>query len=492
MGPFVYVVADLAVGTAFLLGGLLVWRYGRARLPAALLALAGGSWFIGNLGGLPGVAGVAAASATYLHRGPLLHADLTLPSGRPRSRIVLAAVVLGYAVSAVAPLARSPLVTLGVAAGLVAVTLQQRRMTVDVLPVAALTAALAGPTLARMLLPASAAGGALLWYDGCLLILAAALVARLIRSRRVDVADLVVGLSVAPSQSLRDALARAVGDPALQVVYVAGTGFVDARGAPTSLDRGEGRTVTPLSRDGQVFGFITHDPAVLADPVLVEAVATAAALTSANARLQADVERQAAQVRASRRRIVSAGIEERRRLEAELSLGPSARLERVEALLDAVPAAGTQDGLVDVARNQARQVASDLRDLARGLHPMALRASGLAGAVTELAASAPIPVSVEVDVPEVPEEVSETLYYVCAEGLTNVARHAQARAASIRLTGEGKHVRVSVIDDGAGGADSRGSGLRGLADRVQALGGELSVASDHSGTCLEAWVPTGS
>ena len=274
----------------------------RARLPAALLALAGGSWFIGNLGGLPGVAGVAAAGATYLHRGPLLHLDLTLPSGRPRSRIVLAAVMLGYAIAAVAVLARSAVVTLGVAAGLVTVTLLQRRLTIDALPVAALTAALAGPALARLVLPASATGGALLWYDGCLLVLAAALVARLLRSRRVDVADLVVGLSVAPSQSMRDALARAVGDPTLQVAYVAGDGFVDARGAPARLDRGDGRTVTPLSRAGQVFGFISHDPAVLADPVLVEAVATAAALTSANARLQADVERQAAQVRASRRR----------------------------------------------------------------------------------------------------------------------------------------------------------------------------------------------
>ena len=104
----------------------------------------------------------------------------------------------------------------------------------------------------------------------------------------MDVADLVVGLSVAPSQSLRDALARTVGDPTLQVAFVAGDGYVDAHGSPVELDHTDGRALTPLLREGRTFGFISHDPAVLADPVLVDAVATAAALTSANARLQAD------------------------------------------------------------------------------------------------------------------------------------------------------------------------------------------------------------
>ena len=491
MVPFVYFVADLAVGIAFVLGGLFVWRH-EMNMPAALLVLAGGSWFIGNLAGLPGVAGVVAAAATYVHRGPLVHLVFALPSGRPRSRAVLAAVLLGYAIAAVAVLARSDAMTLGVAGCLLTVTLLQQRLSADALPVAALAAALGGPALARLVLPASASGGAMLWYDGCLLVLAAALTARLLRSRRADVADLVVGLSLAPSQGLRDALAQAVGDPTLQVAYVAGDGFVNTRGEPIRPDPDDGRTVTQLSRHGQVVGFISHDPAVLADPVLVEAVATAAALTSANARLQADVERQAAQVRASRRRIVSAGLEERRRLEAELSLGPGARLERVVALLDAVPATGTQEGLVDVARHQARQVTKDMRDLARGLHPMALRASGLAGALADLAASAPLPVSVEVDVREVPEEMAETLYYVCAEGLTNVARHAQAQSASIRLIREGDYVQVTVADDGAGGADAHGSGLRGLAGRVQVLGGELCVESDPSGTRLEARVPADS
>jgi signal transduction histidine kinase len=492
MAPSVYVGADVAVGIAFLLGGWFVWRSARAPLPAALLAMAGGSWFFGNFGGWPGVAGVAAASATYLHRGPLIHLDLTLPSCRPRSRIMLAAVLLGYAVSTVAVLARSDVVTVGVAVGLVAVTGLRGRLSVDAVPVAALAAALAGPALARLVLPVSASGGALLWYDGCLLVLAVALTARLLRARRADIADLLVGLSVAPSQSLRDALAKAVGDPTLQVGFVAGDGFVDARGERIEPSAKEGRTVTSLTRDGRLFGFISHDSAVLADPVLVEAVATAAALTSANARLQADVERQADLVRGSRRRIVTAGVEERRRLEGELSQGPSARLTRVAALLDAVPSSGTQEGLVEEARIQVGHVVSDLTDLARGLHPMALRSSGLRGALADLAAAAPTLVSVEVAGVEVSDEVAETVYYVCAEGLTNVARHANGRSASIRISREGDLLQVVVADDGAGGADPDGSGLRGLADRVEALGGELVVFSDSAGTRLVARVPMGS
>lgn len=489
MIPWVFLVADAAVGTAFVLGAVLVWHYQKARLPAVLLAVAGVSWFVGNFGELQGVAGLLAAAATYVHRGPLIHLDLTLPSGRPRSRLVLCAVLFGYVVATVAVLARSEEVTVAVAGGLLALTTHQRRWSVDALPVAVLSAALAGPAVARLFLPASAAGFAVLWYDACLLVLAGVLTARLLASRRADVADLVVGLSVAPSQDLRDALARAVGDPTLQVAYIAGTGLVDARGERIELGAQEGRTVTPLSRDGEVFGFISHDPSVLADPLLLDAVATAAALTSANARLQADVERQAEEVRASRRRIVSAGLGERRRLEAELSLGPGARMKRVEALLAAVPKTGALDGVLDVARDQAKQVSADLRDLARGLHPSGLRTSGLTGAVAGLAASAPLPVAVEVDVTEVPDEVAEAVYYVCAEGLANVARHARARSASIRVTSEGDVIEVIVADDGVGGADPSGSGLRGLADRVQALGGELSVTSDSEGTRLMCRVP---
>jgi signal transduction histidine kinase len=488
-GLSVYALADLVVGWTFLGCALLVWWRGRDRVPALLLGVTGATWFLGNLAGLPGILGSLAAAATFLHRGPLVQLVLTVPNGRPRSRVVLGAVVVGYVVAVVPQLARSEGVALMMAAGLVAVTWYEHRWMIDAVPVTLLAVALSGPALARLTLSVDAAGPTLLGYDACMLSLAAVLTTRLVRLPSADVADLVVGLSVAPSESLRDALARTVGDPTLQVAFVTGDGYVDAHGSPVDLDHADGRAVTPLMRDGRTIGFISHDPAVLTDPELVEAVATAAALTSANARLQAEVERQSAEVRASRRRLVRAGIEEGRRLEADLWSGPGARLDRIAATLASLPDTASAPGLVGVARRQVDLTRADLRDLARGLHPLAVRTSGLAGAISDLAENAPLPVTVEVDVRELPDEVAATAYFVCAEGLTNIVRHARAGTAAVRVVASMGEVRICVTDDGAGGADPTGSGLRGLADRVQALGGDLSVTSGAAGTALVARLP---
>ena len=493
MGALAYSLMDLAVGSAFLVGGLLVWLRRRIVLPSALLALVGVTWFLGNLQGVPGLVGTAAGFATYLHRGPLIHLVLTFPSGRARSRALAGAVVMGYIVAAVPVLARSETVALLTSAGLVVTTWSRRRWSVDALPVLVLAAGLSVPALARLWLPQSVSGPALLWYDACLLVLAFVLAHRLLRSSRLEVVDLLVGLTAAPSQSLRDALARTLGDPTLQVAYVAGDRFVDSRGLDVVLDRSDGRRMTPLVRDGKAVGYLTHDAAVLADPALVDAVATAAALSADNVRLQADVARQVAQVRESRRRILTAGTEERRRLEKQLQEGPGARLDRVAALLDAVSDPASPDSALAAAREQVTHLRSDLRDLARGLDPLALRTSGLAGAVADLAMSAGVPVAVEVDVDglsELPDIVAATAYYVCAEGVTNLVRHARAQSATLCLIHDGPDLVVRVTDDGRGGADPASSGLRGLADRVEAVGGWLEVSSDSSGTELRAHVPT--
>jgi signal transduction histidine kinase len=492
MTLLLYALADLAVGGTFLVGGLLVWLRRRTLLPALLLALVGGCWFLGNLQGLPGLVGAAAGFATYLHRGPLIHLVLTLPSGRPRSPVVWGAVAIGYAVAAVPVLAQSETAALLVSACLVGTTWSRRRWSVDALPVLVLAAGLSVPALARLLLPPSASGPALLWYDACLVVLAFVLAHRLLRTPRLEVVDLLVGLSAAPSQSLRDTLARTLGDPTLQVAYVAGDRFVDARGLDVVLDRSGGRRVTPLVRDGQVVGYLTHDAAVLADPALVDAVATAAALSADNVRLQADVARQAAQVRASRRRILTAGLEERQRLEGQLQHGPGARLDRVAALLDAVPDPGGFDSVLTGAQERITLLRSDLRNLARGLDPLALRTSGLDGAIADLTTSLGLPatVDVDVDVQELPDVVAATAYYVCAEGLANLVRHAQARSAEVRLVHGENELVVAVSDDGVGGADPTGTGLRGLTDRVEALGGRLVITSGPSGTELRAHVPT--
>jgi len=490
MSLLVYGAADVAVGGAFLVGALLVWMRRRTPLPTLLLALVGGLWFLGDLQGLPGLVGSAAGFATYLHRGPLFHLVLTPPSGRPRSPGVLCAVALGYAVAAVPVLAQSETVALLVPTCLVVTTWSRRRWSVDALPVLVLAAGLSVPALARLLLPPSASGPALLWYDACLIVLAFVLVHRLLRTPRLEVVDLLVGLSAAPSQSLRDAMARTLGDPTLQVAYVAGDRFVDAQGLDVMLDRSGGRRVTALVRDGQVIGYLSHDAAVLADPALVDAVATATALSGDNVRLQADVVHQAAQVRASRRRILTAGLEERRRLESQLQRGPGARLDRVAALLDGLLEVEGPVLVAISAREQLNRLRSDLRDLARGLDPLALRTSGLAGAVADLTRSAGVPVTVEIDVGELPDVVAATVYYVCAEGLANLLRHAVAWSAAVRIVHDEREVVVTVTDDGEGGADPTGTGLRGLADRVEALGGRLAVTSGPTGTELRAHLPT--
>ena len=251
-----------------------------------------------------------------------------------------------------------------------------------------------------------------------------------------------------------------------------------------------GAVSQPLVRDGQVIGYLSHDAAVLADPALVDAVATATALSGDNVRLQADVVHQAAQVRASRRRILTAGLEERRRLESQLQRGPGARLDRVAALLDGLLEVEGPVLVAISAREQLNRLRSDLRDLARGLDPLALRTSGLAGAVADLTRSAGVPVTVEIDVGELPDVVAATVYYVCAEGLANLLRHAVAWSAAVRIVHDEREVVVTVTDDGEGGADPTGTGLRGLADRVEALGGRLAVTSGPTGTELRAHLPT--
>jgi signal transduction histidine kinase len=136
----------------------------------------------------------------------------------------------------------------------------------------------------------------------------------------------------------------------------------------------------------------------------------------------------------------------------------------------------------------------ELRELARGLHPAVLTDHGLDAALGALAARAPLPVEVSVDLVERPAEPLEAAaYFLVAEALTNVARYASAQTASVAVRREMDGLVVEVTDDGRGGADpGAGSGLRGLIDRIEALGGRLDIKSRHGhGTSLRAWLPEG-
>jgi signal transduction histidine kinase len=206
-----------------------------------------------------------------------------------------------------------------------------------------------------------------------------------------------------------------------------------------------------------------------------------------------------AQLTASRARIVSASDEARRRFERDLHDGAQQRLVSLGLELRAAEAAVPVDleslrrqmsnlvnGLVDVSK--------DLQDISRGIHPAILSRGGLAPALKTLARRSAIPVELHLDVNRrLPDSAEVAAYYVVAESLTNAAKHAQASEVTVTVEADGDDLRLSIRDDGSGGADSRrGSGLVGLRDRVEALGGRLLVSSPiGSGTSLMATIPLG-
>jgi signal transduction histidine kinase len=167
-------------------------------------------------------------------------------------------------------------------------------------------------------------------------------------------------------------------------------------------------------------------------------------------------------------------------------------LGMARAKLETDPAAAT--ALVGEAHEEAKRALAELRDLARGIHPAVLADRGLDAAISALAARSPVPVGVDVATGRLPDPVESAAYFVVAEALTNAAKHARAAEISVRISRHRDLLIVEVIDDGAGGADpARGSGLRGLADRVAAVDGQLTVTSPPGGpTVIRAELPCGS
>jgi signal transduction histidine kinase len=317
-----------------------------------------------------------------------------------------------------------------------------------------------------------------------------------VRLARGSLADLALELGRGvPLGGLRDALARTLRDPTLQLAFAAptGSGLVDADGQPFDIDAAGDRSTTRLEHDGSLVAVLVHDPAIdREDKGLVEAVGSVARLALENERLSAQVRAQLEQVRASRQRIVEAGDAERRRIERDLHDGAQQRLVALAMRLEA--ARGRPDdgqALIDATTAELAVAIAEVRQLARGLHPAILSEAGLTAAVESLAERTPIPVEVHGEEVRYPDAVEATAYFVVAEALTNVARYASATHATVTLRGTGAALLVEVRDDGRGGADaSAGSGIRGLQDRVAAVGGTFEVESPHGGgTVVRAVIP---
>jgi signal transduction histidine kinase len=505
-------IPDLAVGWTLIGCGLVASRRRSESHTGPLMAATGFTWFAWNFANV-GVAAVAWAAAhlVYLHRGPLVQLVLAYPSGRPGSRLVRGAVAVGYAAAVITPIWDSEAATILLAGLLVAVCAREygravggaRRARLIALQAAAgLSLVLAGTTAARLLLPSGdVSGPSLLLYEAALCVLAGGLLAGLLSAPwdRAAVTDLVVELGEARSGTLRGELSRALGDPSLEIGYWLPdrAGFVDAEGGVLALpDAGSGRSVTVVEREGQPVAVLVHDPAVLEDPGLLEAVASAAQLAASNARLRAEVQARVEELAASRRRILAARDEERRRLERRLHDGAEAQLGKLAATLrrGQGSAAGEQTrSQIAHAEQQLVRTLEELRRLAQGLHPRVLAEHGLAAALAALAKDLPVPVDLHVTGSQLPERVAVVAYFVCAEALTNTAKHAAAARVTVAVTAGDGQLRVKITDDGVGGADpARGSGLRGLADRVQTIGGTLWVESvPGHGTRLAAEIPFG-
>lgn len=502
---------DLVTGWSLIACGLIAWSRRPESRSGALMVATGFAWFAANFAATGvGATDWLSGHALYLHRGPLVQLVLTYPRGRSAGRLERSAVAVGYVAALVTAIWQSEVATIVLAALLIGVAIRgnaravgrERRARLYALQATAFLAVVLAATAAvRLAVPTQGAKDAtLLAYQVALCALAIGPLIGLLRApwERAAVTDLVVELGQTRSGTLRDALARALGDPKLEVGYrLSGGGvYVDAAGRPVPLPApGSERRVTRVERDGQEVAALIHDPAVLDDPALFEAVTAAARLAASNAKLQAEVRARVAELQASRRRLVEAGDDERRRLEHRLSEGAARRLASLEQVLARARRRAQPNTVhgIERAESQLARTLDELRELAAGLHPRELVETGFAPALASLAARSPVPVALAVTGDRLPAEIEAAAYFVCSETLANVAKHASASGATVTVRAGDGRVRVDVVDDGVGGADpGGGSGLGGLADRVEALGGRLRIDSPKgSGTRISADIPLG-
>jgi signal transduction histidine kinase len=295
-----------------------------------------------------------------------------------------------------------------------------------------------------------------------------------------------------------DTLRRALANPSLVLVYrrsATGT-WIDELGLPVDPPPpGSGRSLTPLERDGDWVAALVHDGTSLDEPERVRAACAEAAAAIEDERLAAELRAQVLDGQASRTRILAASDRQRRRVERNLHDGAQQRLVGLALTLQL---AGKRAGggrpvteLLNEAVDELQEAIGDLRELARGLHPAIVTDAGLPGALETLAEHPGIPVELSVDLPgSLPEQVEIAGYYLVAEALANANKHSQAQAVVVSARVADGELVVSVVDDGRGGAATSGSGLVGLADRLGALGGTLTIESEAGrGTRITGRLP---
>ncbi|MGM1063873.1 sensor histidine kinase [Saccharothrix sp. Mg75] len=506
--------AIIAVGAVYVVAGVISRRVQPRNRIGVLLVLIGVCWALDYATVVTGPLPVLLAAKVW--PAVLGHAVVAFPTGRLRTvprRVVVAA---GYAEAVALTVALHYCADLPWGAALLdwevqatavigfcMLALQVHRWTVSSLAqrrtlTAVLGASVVAVVVFAMWEPVERAGldppvvALILALGGIPLAYLAGLLRR--RVDRGGVADLVVRLSGDSRHAdVQEALAAALSDPGLRVAYwVAGQErYVDAGGRPVAPDGAH----TRVDRGGTPVAVVLHDPGL--DVELVDAACAALGLALENERLTAELRAKVRQLAESRARLVMAGEDERRRLERDLHDGVQQRLLSAAmtlGLAETVPPDRSRE-LAAEAKQAVLATIDDVRAVCHGIHPPVLTERGLHGAVRELTAWADPRPELVLDLPDdVPPQVETTAYYVVAEALANVAKHAEASRTTVAITVTGGLLEVRVDDDGRGGADpGGGTGLRGLGDRVEANGGTMRVVSEvDAGTSVRVVLPCGS
>jgi signal transduction histidine kinase len=543
--PLITTVITVSIGASFLLAGLAAWRRWPASRLGLLFTITGYAWVLPSMAHLPYALPFTIGNLiANVYAAALAHLALAWPTGRLRSRFECGVVIAIYswntaqslvdmlfwnpAASGCGPgcpanlllVDHSPAtervfdaISVPVGLSLSAIVLSvifrhwwrargwSRRAMVALVWISVAVVALSvTQTVASNL---NLADSSLLLYGIAPVILLTGptmfvISTLLARSARGAVGTAIVDLQPGASpEMLRDALARALGDSTMQLAFLVpdSTAYLDTAGQPVNPDQLEpGRAITELAAGGAI---LVHDLGLQQEPQLVRLTASAASMALEHARLQAEVQIQLEQVRASRARIVEAGDAERRRLERDLHDGAQQRLVTLSLALGMArdQAAGADpalQALLESAGKEAREALVELRELARGIHPAVLTETGLSGALQALAERSPVAMTIAaVPVRRFPAAVEATAYFVVSEAVANVAKHALTDAAVVTIRQLPGLLTVAVADDGVGGARPEGgTGLRGLADRVASVGGVLRVDSPPgAGTRLEADIP---
>jgi len=518
--------------------GLIAWRRRPQSRLGVLMVVAGFATFLNFLNWSDNdVLYTIAALVNLLPPVLFLHVFLAFPSGRLDSRLERGVVAADYVAAALAlpmlvlgseaprnlialsdhPFARGvisytqhAMVSLLALAGIALLVRRRLRLGPPLRPM--LTVLVDSFALALLMLAALPA--AAMWLPGIvepirlvtflmigvapIVFLAALLQAHL---GKAAVGELVVALRANPGPAeLQLAVAAALRDPSLQLAYWLPEfdSYADVDGRQVAVVDTPGRTETRISRDGVPVAMLLHDPALDDEPELLAAVVTAIGMTIENAHLQVELRARLEELRGSRARIIEAEQRERRRLERDLHDGAQQRLVSLSLELgELTTRLGESPELkvrVDAILQGVTASLAELRDLARGIHPAAVTDYGLAVALESVATRSSVPVELtEATGGRLPEHVELAAFYIVCEALANVARHSKASSAVVTLTRSPSGVIVEVSDDGVGGASADGgTGLRGLADRVEAFDGRLHVWSPiGEGTRLRAELPCG-